>query len=74
MKYQPGDANNRMSVSQIEITDDPSPSGFANSLRLMVWVSQDDSQEKMGAAAKAVAMDFLERALADMRRDDHLVN
>ena len=55
-------------TSEIEITDDPTPGGLSNSLRLVVWVNHDDSAEVMGAAAKTVATDFLERALVNMRR------
>lgn len=69
MRSQPAAVIDGMSASEIEITDDPTPGGLiSNSLRLVVWVNHDGSPEKMGAAAKTVAMDFLERALADMRR------
>lgn len=59
---------NGMSATEIEITDDHTPEGPSNSLRLVVWVRHEDSPEKMGTAAKTAAMDFLERALADLRR------
>ncbi len=68
MRSQPAAVIDGMSASEIEITDDPTPGGLSNSLRLVVWVNHDGSPEKMGAAAKTVAMDFLERAPADMRR------
>lgn len=68
MKNQPAAVVKGMSATEIEITDDPTPEGLSNSLRLVVWVHHEDSSEKMGAAAKTAAMDFLERALADLRR------
>lgn len=67
MNSQPAAVIDGMSASEIEITDDPTPGGLSNSLRLVVWVNHDDCPEKMGAAAQTIAVDFLERALADMR-------
>jgi len=71
MKNPPLAVVNGMSATEIEITDDPTPGGLSNSLRMVVWVCHEDSPEKMGTGAKTAAMDFLERALADMRRASH---
>ncbi len=58
----------RMARSEIEFTDDPMPGGSRNSLRLVVWVREDDSPDSQRAAAMQDALDFLERALAALRR------
>ena len=68
MKYQPTAVVNGMSATEIEITDDHTPEGPSNLLRLFVWVKHDDAPDAMSAAAETVAVDIPERALADMRR------
>lgn len=57
-----------MSERQISIQDDPMPNGLSHALEIVVWVSHDDSRQKMGEEAKRVAIDFLERALEALRR------
>ena len=61
MNSQPAAVIDGMSASEIEITDDPTPGGLSNSLRLVVWVNHDDSDEKMGAAARTVTLRLDER-------------